>query len=109
MPDRPLWTCSRCGRTFANRNQSHTCAALGSVDARFDCKDSAVRAAFDRVLAVLAPLGPVEVVAERSRTWTTPSPHSLLRPTAWVDKSISAVHRTQTRVGDNSRHRISIA
>jgi Domain of unknown function (DUF5655) len=67
MPDRPLWTCSRCGRTFVNRNQSHTCAALGSVDAHFDGKDSSLRAAFDRVLAVLAPLGPVEVLAERSR------------------------------------------
>ena len=67
MPDRPLWTCSRCGRTFANRSQSHTCAVLGRVDAHFDGKDSAVRAAFDRVLAVLAPLGPVEVLAERSR------------------------------------------
>jgi hypothetical protein len=48
-------------------NQSHTCAALGSVDAHFDGKDPAVRAAFERVLAVLAPLGPVDVLAERSR------------------------------------------
>ena len=67
MSDRPLWTCPRCGRTFANVNQSHTCAALGSVDAHFDGKDPAVRAAFERVLAVLAPLGSVEVLAERSR------------------------------------------
>ena len=27
-----LWTCPGCGRTFANRNQTHTCAPLGSVD-----------------------------------------------------------------------------
>ena len=67
MPDRPLWTCPRCGRTFANVNQSHTCAALGSVDAHFDGKDPAVRAAFERMLAVLAALGPVDVLAERSR------------------------------------------
>lgn len=67
MSDRPLWTCPRCGRTFANVNQTHTCAALGSVDAHFDGKDPAVRAAFERVLAVLAPLGPVDVLAERSR------------------------------------------
>jgi len=33
----------------------------------FDGKDSSLRTAFDRVLAVLAPLGPVEVLAERSR------------------------------------------
>jgi len=72
MPDRPpqeraLWTCPRCGRTFANKNQSHTCAALGSVDAHFSGKDPVVRAAFDRVLAVLAPLGPVDVLAEKTR------------------------------------------
>jgi hypothetical protein len=40
---------------------------LGSVDAHFDGKDPAVRAAFVRVLAVLAPIGPVDVLAERSR------------------------------------------
>ena len=51
MSDRPLWTCPRCGRTFANVNQTHTCAALGSVDAHFDGKDPAVRAAFERVLS----------------------------------------------------------
>ena len=28
--DQPLWTCTGCGRTFANRNQTHTCAPLGS-------------------------------------------------------------------------------
>ena len=67
MSYRPLWTCPRCGRTFANVNQTHTCAALGSVHAHFDGKDPAVRAAFERVLAALAPLGPVDVLAE----WST--------------------------------------
>jgi hypothetical protein len=30
--ERPLWACKACGRTFANPKQTHTCAALGSVD-----------------------------------------------------------------------------
>ena len=30
-----LWVCPACGRTFANRNQTHSCAPLGSVDAHF--------------------------------------------------------------------------
>ena len=29
----PLWECPVCERAFANRNQSHTCAALGDIDA----------------------------------------------------------------------------
>ena len=31
MPDTPLWICQRCGRTFANRNQSHTCHPVGDL------------------------------------------------------------------------------
>jgi len=27
-----MWRCPDCGRTFANRNQTHTCAALGDLD-----------------------------------------------------------------------------
>ena len=30
---RPLWTCPRCGRTFANTKQTHTCAPPGDLDA----------------------------------------------------------------------------
>lgn len=65
--DRPLWRCPRCGRTFANRNQTHTCAALGDLDRHFVNAEPAVRAAFDRALVVLADLGPVEVLAEKTR------------------------------------------
>ena len=67
MSNRPLWTCPACGRTFANRNQTHTCAALGSVDDHFTGVDATVRAAFDRVVAVIRGLGPVQVMPERSR------------------------------------------
>ena len=62
-----LWRCPDCGRTFANRNQSHTCAALGELDRHFVGNDAAVRDAFDAVLAVVGALGPVEVLAEKSR------------------------------------------
>jgi hypothetical protein len=64
---RPLWTCPACARTFANRNQTHTCAALGTVDDHFSGTDPVVRACFERILAVVSRLGPVEVLAERSR------------------------------------------
>jgi transposase-like protein len=44
-----LWRCERCGRTFANRNQTHRCRPLGTVDAHFAGKDPAVRETFERI------------------------------------------------------------
>jgi hypothetical protein len=62
-----LWECPRCGRTFANANQTHTCAALGDLDRHFAACDPAVLATFDRVRAIVDALGPVSVLAEKSR------------------------------------------
>jgi hypothetical protein len=62
-----LWVCPRCGRTFANRNQSHTCRPLGELDAHFTGKDAAVRETFERIVEVVRALGPVEVLAEKTR------------------------------------------
>ncbi len=64
---KPLWECPSCGRTFANRNQTHTCAPLGDIDRHFVGRDPRVRAAFDRVLEVVAGLGPVEILPEKTR------------------------------------------
>jgi hypothetical protein len=66
VADAPLWTCPTCGRTFANRHQTHTCTRLGRVDDHFAGSDPIVRATFDRVLAVVGSLGPVQVLAEKS-------------------------------------------
>ena len=63
----PLWTCPRCGRTFAHRNQVHTCAALGDLDRHFVGSDPAVRATFERIVDAVHALGPVEVLPEKSR------------------------------------------
>ncbi|GAA0937170.1 hypothetical protein GCM10009554_25250 [Kribbella koreensis] len=63
----PLWTCPTCGRTFANRNQTHTCRPLGDLDTHFTGKDPTVRETFDRVVAVVRALGPVEVLPEKTR------------------------------------------
>jgi hypothetical protein len=62
-----MWTCRACGRTFASQNQVHTCARLGDVDQHFARSEPVVRATFDRVLAVIAGLGPVQVLAEKTR------------------------------------------
>jgi hypothetical protein len=62
----PLWTCGRCGRTFANRNQSHTCGRA-TLDQHFDGKPPLVREIYNRFLAMLERFGPVEVLPEKTR------------------------------------------
>jgi hypothetical protein len=62
-----MWVCSACGRTFANRNQTHTCAALTDLERHFAGVDTAVRDTFERILAVVRAAGPVTVLAEKTR------------------------------------------
>jgi hypothetical protein len=62
-----MWSCPDCGRTFANRNQTHTCAGLTDLDRHFLGKSAAVRAIFDRVVGVVSQLGPVTVLPEKTR------------------------------------------
>jgi len=51
-----MWACPACGRSFANRNQVHTCAALGDLDRHFAGTDPLIRATFGAVLAAVARL-----------------------------------------------------
>ncbi|TDO49934.1 hypothetical protein EV643_105163 [Kribbella sp. VKM Ac-2527] len=62
-----MWTCARCGRTFANTNQSHTCRPLGNLDDHFAGKDATVRETFDRIVEIVRGLGPVEILPEQTR------------------------------------------
>jgi len=62
-----MWMCPACGRSFANRNQAHTCAALGDLDLHFARSGPQVLAAFDAVLAAVRAVGPVTVLPEKTR------------------------------------------
>jgi hypothetical protein len=62
-----MWSCPRCGRTFAAVNQTHTCAALGDLDRHFAGTQPLVRETFDRILAAVRRLGPVSVLPEKTR------------------------------------------
>ena len=62
-----MWTCPSCGRSFASRNQSHACAALGDLELHFARSSPQVRAAFDAALACVRAVGPVQVLAEKTR------------------------------------------
>jgi hypothetical protein len=66
MADRPLWHCKKCGRDFANRNQSHSCATH-DLDHHFRGKGPAIRALYDRVVSEIRAIGPVRVLPEKTR------------------------------------------
>jgi hypothetical protein len=67
MTPAPLWICSACGRSFANRNQTHTCASPGVLDDHFRTCDPAVRDLFDAFANAVCRLGPVEIIPEKTR------------------------------------------
>lgn len=82
-----MWTCPRCGRTFAARNQTHTCAPLGDVERHFARSDPAVREAYEAALALVRTRGPVEVLAEKTRiAWHVRMSFAAFQPrAAWLD------------------------
>jgi hypothetical protein len=62
-----LWRCPKCDRDFPNRNQSHTCAGLHSLDHHFQGKPPGIRQMFDRIRAIVEGIGPVRVLPEKTR------------------------------------------
>ena len=61
-----MWTCPRCGRSFANRNQQHACGHL-DLDRHLAGKDPEVVAIFRRLVELAERNGPVTVLPERTR------------------------------------------
>ena len=66
MVTRPLWSCPRCRRRFANRNQSHACGRH-DLEHHFRGKDPAIRALYRAVRAAIAECGPVTILPEKTR------------------------------------------
>lgn len=67
MTDQPrLWLCQKCGREFANRNQSHSCGRY-TLAPHFRGKPPGIRALFDQVVAVIRAIGPVRILPEKTR------------------------------------------
>jgi hypothetical protein len=65
-PDPPLWRCDRCGREFANANQSHSCGQH-SLEDHFRGRSPEIRALYDAVVEALSGIGPVRVIPEKTR------------------------------------------
>jgi uncharacterized protein DUF5655 len=61
-----LWTCPRCKRRFANRNQTHSCGRHDLAH-HFRGKDRSIRVLFDTIRRAIAACGPVIVLPEKTR------------------------------------------
>ncbi|HEY3187779.1 MAG TPA: DUF5655 domain-containing protein, partial [Solirubrobacteraceae bacterium] len=61
-----LWTCPRCGRRFASRNQSHTCGRW-TLAHHLDGRSPEIVEIVERVIAMARAIGPVDVIPEKTR------------------------------------------
>jgi hypothetical protein len=61
-----LWRCSKCGRRFANKNQSHFCSNV-SLTTHFKGKPRETRRLYAAFLAAIRSHGPVTVLPEKTR------------------------------------------
>jgi hypothetical protein len=64
--ERPLWTCARCGHSFVNRNQWHSCRRC-DLSEPFAGTDARVRDLFDRLHAIVQSFGPVKLQPYRDK------------------------------------------
>jgi hypothetical protein len=65
--DEPLWQCPECGRLFANRNQTHTCAPPRSLEEHFAGRSPVVVETYRALEAAARANGPLIVVPEKTR------------------------------------------
>ena len=65
--DEPLWRCPDCGRLFANRNQTHTCALPRSREEHFAGRSPNVIETYQALEAAARANGPMTVVPEKTR------------------------------------------
>lgn len=63
---KPLWRCPKCKRTFANRNQSHSCGSTRPLAEHFRGKERA-RELFDALSAEVKSCGPSTIIPEKTR------------------------------------------
>ena len=63
---KPLWECPKCGRAFANRNQSHSCSSF-TLRQHLAGKSPLAIALFRRFAKLVKGCGPVRVLPEKTR------------------------------------------
>jgi hypothetical protein len=94
-----LWTCPKCQRVFANRNQSHACARH-ALEPHFAGKPPVIRAIYDAFLGELLAIGPVIVLPEKTRiAFQVRMSFAQLTPRRrWVDGHLILARAVRSRV-----------
>ncbi len=65
-PNKPLWTCPKCGHHFVNKNSYHSCRRY-TLEELFEGKPPAIRKLFDRFRKSIESLGPATMVVYRDK------------------------------------------
>src|SRR4051812_7461169 len=92
----PLWKCRKCGRAFANRNQSHACGRH-DLDHHFTGKPPAIRALYDQAVRVIRSIGDVRILPEKTRiAFQVRMSFAQLTPRrAWIDGHVVLARRLE--------------
>jgi Domain of unknown function (DUF5655) len=92
-----MWTCPNCGRAFANRNQTHTCAPLGTLSDHLDGKPPEIAEIVRRVIGAAEECGPVTVLPEKTRIALAVrmSFAALMPRRRWVDGHVVLARRLE--------------
>ncbi len=61
-----LWRCTKCGRRFANKNQTHFCSDV-QLESHFEGKPPETRRLYEAFLGAVRSHGPVVVLPEKTR------------------------------------------
>jgi hypothetical protein len=91
------WTCPRCGRSFAARNQVHACGRW-DLARHLDGRPPAVVATFWAVVDAARACGPLEVVPEKTRValHARMSFAALVPRQRWVDGHVVLARRLES-------------
>lgn len=89
-----MWRCRKCGRQFANRNQTHACGRH-PLAAHFEDRAPAIRGIYDAFVAALRDIGRVIVLPEKTRiAFQVRMSFAQLTPRArWVDGHLVLARR----------------
>jgi Domain of unknown function (DUF5655) len=92
-----MWTCPNCGRAFANRNQTHTCAPLRDLAFHLDGKPPEIAEIVGLAIAAAEECGPVTVLPEKTRIALAArmSFAALIPRRRWVDGHVVLARRLE--------------
>ena len=92
-----MWTCPKCSRQFANRNQSHACGRH-ELEQHFEGKPPIIRQIFDEFVAALRENGTVTVLPEQTRiAFQVRMSFAQLTPRrGWVDGHLVLARRVES-------------